>query len=170
MKKIPSLFSLELTGFIFILLFLFFVSYCLFLRSALIQNATAESNLRAQQHAFIQKKQFARADATTQQSLAQWKNKHPIFFDAMQAPHSIDLFLQTLTRAAEQSGFSILEAAPLQIKKHTVIHMQLNGHYQNLFYFIHALNQLAWPFTIDRLTISNKNQFELSIKMPRIAE
>lgn len=119
--------------------------------------------------ALQQKKFIASDNAKNTKALLLLKQQHPHFYASIQSTKTLDQLLQILTRCAQQSGFSIVQAAPLaQLKRKNKsadaqIQLALSGNYADLFYFIRKLNALAWPFALSKLNILPPNQFKLII-------
>lgn len=143
--------------------------YFLILQSAIEKYRSIQKNTLTATLALQQKKLLVTANVQTTHLLAQWQHNHPRFYTAIKTTQTVDQLLQLLTQCAQQSQFSIVQAAPLtqpkgaQPPRSTQIQLTMSGNYADLFYFMNQLNNSALPFTLSQLKIQQPNQFELIV-------
>lgn len=162
----------ELCIVIFIFLLIGTASYFSFLKQALNQYQISKNDVQKQLLMLTQKKYLATLDKHAMKKLMLWKQQHPNFYNAISTSITTDQMLQLTTHLAQQSGFLIIQAALMidanqnhQKKKNPnhLIHLQLSGSYQDLFYFLHRLNKTTWPFALIQLKIPRVNQFDIQL-------
>lgn len=164
--------TLKMTVYIIVFLSFSSIFYFLFLASVISYYQNVKKSEVLAWVALNQKKLLATDDIHTQHTLQTWKQQYPNFYTAIESHPTFDQLLQLATNIAEKSGFSVIEAAPIISQKNNTpfstneIHLQLSGNYQNLFYFIDQLDQIAWPYTLIELKIPHANLFDMQLKVP----
>ncbi|OGT44882.1 MAG: hypothetical protein A3E82_02920 [Gammaproteobacteria bacterium RIFCSPHIGHO2_12_FULL_38_11] len=157
-------FIFEVTIAFFISLFIFLVGYFFFLENSFNNYYSAKREQKKAISENNQKKILRNADDRTKKLLSTWAIKNTDFYHAMQASETPDQLLQLLTISAQQSGFTIIQAAPV-VSSQNNFQVKLSGNYTDLFHLIDELNNTAWPFLLEKLSIKNKNQYALLLKV-----
>lgn len=164
-------FMIELGAAFFIVFFTFAPGYFYLLENPIKKYHSAMKQKQIATLENIKAKLLIAKDLKTQKLLLNWQKKNLLFYTAMQVAETPDQLLQLLTQTAQQSGFTIIQAAPIknEARHHTnpgdYFNLQLSGNYADLFHFIDQLNNTAFPFSLSHLKINDQKQYGLLIKV-----
>lgn len=150
------------------------LSYSLYLKNPIVRFRSAEKIFADQERCLSQKQMALSNEKSMMESLRQWQQNNPIFYDAIQSTFTLNQLLEQLTKIANNHGFSILEIKPFTDKKDVReknkssahhVDFKISGQFQQLFIFIAAINASPYPISLNALTVSRKGEFDLQFAL-----